>query len=74
MTRVLQHFISIRLENVSKYSIKVINLQTSQQSILLPESIHQAGEEIYQYPLSSGVYIIVSEIDVNINAEKIIVK
>ncbi|MBR5241087.1 MAG: hypothetical protein IKW05_04040, partial [Muribaculaceae bacterium] len=66
--------ISIEFENVSIFSIKAINLQTSRQLILCPESMHQAGEEIYQYSLNPGVYVIAVEIDGNINAKKVIVK
>ena len=66
--------IHIGLEKPSKYVIKLINYQTSQQSILLRESIHQAGIEEYQYSLNPGIYIISVEIDGNINAHKILIK
>ena len=66
--------VSIGLEKTSKCIVKAINLQTSQQTILQPESIHQAGEIVCQYFLTSGAYIIVVVIDGNINAQKVIVK
>lgn len=66
--------IHVGLEKTGKYAIKLINLQTLQQSILQPESIRQVGEETYQYSLTPGVYIVIVEIDGNINAKKVIVK
>ena len=66
--------IRIGLEKISKYVIKLINYQTSQQSILLRESIHQPGIENYQYSLNPGIYIISVEIDGNINAHKVLIK
>ena len=58
----------------SMYSVKIINLQTSQQSILLPKSMHQPGVGSYQFDIASGIYVIAVLIDENINAKKIIVK
>ena len=66
--------ISVGLDKISKYSINVVNIQTSQQIVLLPESSHQVGEETYQYSLIPDTYIVAVIIDGNINAKKIIVK
>ena len=66
--------ITVGLDKTTKYSINAVNVQTSQQLVLLPESSHQVGEETYQYSLSPGAYIIVVIIDGNINAQKVIVK
>ncbi|MBR5532931.1 MAG: hypothetical protein IKU59_06480 [Bacteroidales bacterium] len=56
------------------YSIKAVNIQTTQDILLLPEITHKAGKEIYKYTLSPGSYIIAVIIDGNINAQKVIVK
>ena len=45
-----------------------------QEIILLSESSHQAGKEIYQYSLATRTYIIAVIIEGNINAQKVIVK
>ncbi len=66
--------ITVGLDKISKYSINAVNVQTSQPIVLLSESSHQAGKEIYQYTLASGTYIIAVIIDGNINAQKVIVK
>ena len=51
-----------------------MNIQTSQDILLLPESVHKSGEETYRYTLMPGIYIIAVVIDGNINAKKVIVK
>ena len=66
--------VTVGLDKISKYSINAVNVQTSQQIVLLPESSHQEGKETYQYSLTQGTYIIAVIIDGNINAQKIIVK
>ena len=49
-------------------------ITSPQDIILLPDSTHQAGKEIYQYTLASGTYIIAVIIEGYINAQKVIVK
>ena len=66
--------VTIDLDKTSTYCIKAVNVQSTQDIILLPDSTHQAGEEIYQYSLASGTYIIAVIVDGNINAQKVIVK
>ncbi len=66
--------ITINLGKPSIYSIKAINIQTSQEVLLLSESLRQVGEEIYQYSLPPGIYVIAVIINGNINAQKVIVK
>ena len=66
--------ITVGLDKVSKYSINVVNVQTTQQFVLLPESSHNVGKETYQYSLTSGTYIIAVIVDGNINAQKVIIK
>ena len=66
--------ITVKTKEESKYYIKAINLQTSQQTVLLPESQYHEGEESYQFNLSPGIYVIAVIIDENINAQKIIIK
>ena len=66
--------VTIDLDKTSTYCIKAVNVQSTQDIILLPDSTHQAGKEIYQYSLASGTYIIAVIVDGNINAKKVIVK
>ncbi len=66
--------ITVGLDKVSKYSINAVNVQTTQQFVLLPESSHNVGKETYQYSLTSGTYIIAVIVDGNINAQKVIIK
>ena len=40
--------VSVGIDKTSTYCIKAVNLQTAQNLLLLPESSHQAGKEIYQ--------------------------
>ena len=66
--------VAVGLDKTSMYSIKAVNIQTTQDILLLPEITHKAGKEIYKYTLSPGSYIIAVVIDGNINAQKVIVK
>ena len=66
--------VSVCLDTASMCCIKVVNLQTTQDITLLPESVHQEGEVIYQYPLTSGAYVVAVIINGNINAQKVFVK
>ena len=66
--------ITIDFDKIRKYSINAVNVQTTQQFVLLPESSHNVGKETYQYSLTSGTYIIAVIVDGNINAQKVIVK
>lgn len=66
--------VTVQLDKISMYCIKAVNIQTTQEMLLLPESTHQAGKDIYKYSLAQGVYVIAVVIDGNINAQKVFVK
>ena len=66
--------ITIGFDKISTYSIKAINMQTTQELQLHTKSNHQEGSEIHEYQLPKGIYVIAVIINENINAQKIIVK
>ena len=66
--------VAVGIDKTSTYCIKAVNMQTAQDLLLLQESYHQAGDEIYQYSLTPGIYVIAVIIDGNINAQKVLVK